>query len=848
MSIFQLPSPTSTPTAYSEASWIGWINTTGDALLILEAARRGLIPRVTRPLTDSGRRMINSGSVFVFDEDESGIKQWADGLRWSPGRLFGNFLWYREIEQEDRRRGAAWSKSPESVWLGPSGTDTSSNPNKVRSKSGGLIKKIFSLNLDGVIQRLISYYRIEDVEIGRLCSPSSLPEISSLDISPEFLNKAHFFTPPKIEIGPDGVPRYRGEAVEVEVTAPPVLALPPLPSVLASHTIEGPTSSHSVGRKHREGRGNDGTHVRPTASTAPYPTAHVSPGRRMRLDFIAPRHSQGLSRTMLWSNPNPLSSADSNDQVFLLLKQIICHDRRPGLPGEGLLWIRNHLATHEGPVLQKLADLIQSVAYSLSIMLYSDYQTYSILSQQLDLPFHLHAFRLRLRLSRRVFDRRCLRILRHLSSVHHILPMSLTVVDIRQRDRHPVAGGGFSDIWRGTLGEKLVCLKVLRIVSEPDENVRENIRMRFYSEALIWRQLKHPNILPLLGVNVELFTPSFCLISPWLANKDVISFLKQNPLHNRLSVFLDIASGLSYLHTKITHGDIRGANILVTDDLHCCLADFGLALTTSDSQAWSVATTGTMKGAIRWMAPELIDTNGIPDQVLKSPSRDIFALGCTILEILTLQLPFHDQKTDYAVLACLIAGKRPARPKHVWCPDAIWNIIIRCWVQDPGDRPRAQEVYDALKLEMIFPPIGSLPLSSAAHARSEAAPSRPTRDVVDLTIDDDSDSDEDVIDLTIVSDDEDPLPSRSSEKRKASDDVSPTESNGKKARPNEDATSARDSSYFSVANTLQLPSLNSPDPIDLSWLRSHPKVDTRDSAQLPAPSLVNRYWSSTTSG
>lgn len=54
----------------------------------------------------------------------------------------------------------------------------------------------------------------------------------------------------------------------------------------------------------------------------------------------------------------------------------------------------------------------------------------------------------------------------------------------------------------------------------------------FCNEALVWRQLKHPNILPFLGVNTELFEPSFCLISPWMSNKDIVTFLKRNPTHN----------------------------------------------------------------------------------------------------------------------------------------------------------------------------------------------------------------------------------------------------------------------------------------------------------------------------
>jgi hypothetical protein len=51
-----------------------------------------MIPRVTRRLIERERGMVQSGAVFVFDEHESGIKRWTDGLVWSPSRILGNFL------------------------------------------------------------------------------------------------------------------------------------------------------------------------------------------------------------------------------------------------------------------------------------------------------------------------------------------------------------------------------------------------------------------------------------------------------------------------------------------------------------------------------------------------------------------------------------------------------------------------------------------------------------------------------------------------------------------------------------------------------------------------------------
>ena len=86
------PPPPSTSPPNLEPPFRGYIETTFDALLVFEAARRGMIPRVTRRLIERERGMVQSGAVFVFDEHESGIKRWTDGLIWSPSRILGNFL------------------------------------------------------------------------------------------------------------------------------------------------------------------------------------------------------------------------------------------------------------------------------------------------------------------------------------------------------------------------------------------------------------------------------------------------------------------------------------------------------------------------------------------------------------------------------------------------------------------------------------------------------------------------------------------------------------------------------------------------------------------------------------
>ncbi|KAH6905302.1 Gti1/Pac2 family-domain-containing protein [Coprinopsis sp. MPI-PUGE-AT-0042] len=182
---------------WTEPPWCGFIETTGDALLILEAARRGLIPRVTRRLVDSERKMITSGSVFVFDEDESGIKRWTDGFFWSPSRILGNFLLYRETDKRGNRtpRAAdadADSQAADGSLSRPKNETASivldksrerslcgSLTNSPKFKSDGLMKKTFSLTIAGVAQHLISYYKIEDATLPLLTDGHVEPSTSS---------------------------------------------------------------------------------------------------------------------------------------------------------------------------------------------------------------------------------------------------------------------------------------------------------------------------------------------------------------------------------------------------------------------------------------------------------------------------------------------------------------------------------------------------------------------------------------------------------------------------------------------------------------------------------------------
>lgn len=94
----------------NQESYYGLIDSVQDAMLVIQAAKCDLLPRVRERLSDVERKSIRSGSVFVFLESESRIRRWTDGKIWSPSRISGEFLVYREQDANDKQLPSGLSK------------------------------------------------------------------------------------------------------------------------------------------------------------------------------------------------------------------------------------------------------------------------------------------------------------------------------------------------------------------------------------------------------------------------------------------------------------------------------------------------------------------------------------------------------------------------------------------------------------------------------------------------------------------------------------------------------------------------------------------------------------------
>lgn len=126
----------------------------------LTACHLGIIPRVHRRLSDIERQCVRSGSVYCFDEREAGMRRWTDGKSWSPSRVTGSFLTYRELD------------------------DTHGTTSKNAYRLEGLFKQSFSITTsDNKKLHLISYYKNDDATSeGHFMAPSRDPRFAHIVI------------------------------------------------------------------------------------------------------------------------------------------------------------------------------------------------------------------------------------------------------------------------------------------------------------------------------------------------------------------------------------------------------------------------------------------------------------------------------------------------------------------------------------------------------------------------------------------------------------------------------------------------------------------------------------------
>ena len=225
-----------------------------------------------------------------------------------------------------------------------------------------------------------------------------------------------------------------------------------------------------------------------------------------------------------------------------------------------------------------------------------------------------------------------------------------------------IATGGMAEIFlgrvRGTAGfDKLVAIK--RIL--PHVAADHGFVDMFLAEARLAATLRHPNIADVFDVGID--ADSYFFAMEFLHGQDLRAVRLEAqaatgrmPLEIALAIVSNIASALSYAHTRVgplgplnlVHRDVTPSNILVSYDGAVKLVDFGIARAETNT-THSVTRTGQLKGKIPYMSPEQCRAKPMDART------DLFSLGIVLYELTTNERPF-DGKGDFDTLERIVHG------------------------------------------------------------------------------------------------------------------------------------------------------------------------------------------------
>lgn len=258
------------------------------------------------------------------------------------------------------------------------------------------------------------------------------------------------------------------------------------------------------------------------------------------------------------------------------------------------------------------------------------------------------------------------------------------IIKGRYRLIRNLSSGGMGSVWsaQDQLLNRLVALKSLIPYYTP--NAPRDLRVRIIREAQAMAKVEHPAIIPIYDVFFENDHP--WIVMKYVEGRQLTSLLSsERPMSasEAARIGLPLALGVAAIHeAAVVHRDIKPANVLITEDRSVFLADLGISTSSEDEKLTGAE---MLVGTVEFMAPERL--NGGND----GPHSDIWSLGLTMYIMYSGTSPFlrdNAPATAYAILHEKLPPLRQGR---------LADIISRMLEKDPGSRPDAREVAQALK-------------------------------------------------------------------------------------------------------------------------------------------------------
>src|ERR1039458_1214257 len=247
-----------------------------------------------------------------------------------------------------------------------------------------------------------------------------------------------------------------------------------------------------------------------------------------------------------------------------------------------------------------------------------------------------------------------------------------------------------TELGRGAMGvvykardpkiNRVVAVKPVSLAGQPPEEERE-YRERFFREAEAAGRLSHPGIVTIFDVGEEPETRVPYIVMEFVGGQSLDKLLSRDdhklPVETALQLALELAEALDCAHGQgVVHRDLKPANILLTEDGHAKIADFGVAKLNLANHTLA----GRALGTPAYMSPEQLNGEAVDGR------SDLFSLGVILYTVLTGYGPFQGNSAITVSFKVVNRDPIPATVLDTELPQGVDYIIARAMAKDPAER------------------------------------------------------------------------------------------------------------------------------------------------------------------
>ena len=239
---------------------------------------------------------------------------------------------------------------------------------------------------------------------------------------------------------------------------------------------------------------------------------------------------------------------------------------------------------------------------------------------------------------------------------------------------------------------RVVALKTISLAGQSAEE-EQDFRRRFFREAEAAGRVSHPGIVTIFDVGEDSETHTPFIVMEYVGGQALDHLLSRNDqkldLESALQVTLELADALDCAHAQgVVHRDLKPSNILLTEDGHAKIADFGVAKLNLANQTLA----GRALGTPAYMSPEQLNGEEVDGR------SDLFSLGVILYTMVTGHRPFQGNSAITVSFKVVNRDFIPATILNAELPDGLDIIVTRAMAKDPADRyQRGSEMQLAIR-------------------------------------------------------------------------------------------------------------------------------------------------------